>query len=96
MGYATGVRWGHAGGHLRDPVCEAVERGYASRGMDPWWRAFGSREAARAHVGKLWHCTDIVDGLTRQMAVDVLGLDHDGEVMTYARLARLLVADLKR
>lgn len=41
MGYAKGVRFGHAGGHLRDPLEAAMERGY---GGDPWWSEFGSRD----------------------------------------------------
>ena len=51
VGYANGVRYGHGGGHLRQPVLDLVEALYA---RDPrWWEVdsgdgepFGSPEAA--------------------------------------------------
>jgi len=56
-GYAKGVRYGHAGGHLRDPLDEALELEYEGKN---WWEHFKTKDAALKHIGKLWHCTDIM------------------------------------
>ena len=93
MGYAQGVRYGHAGGHLREPVLELVE---ALR-WDPerWWdvadvegEPFQSPGAAYDFLGRLWHCTDIVPSSTRTIALSMLG--EDRLVTTYAQLVREL------
>ena len=92
VGSAKGVRYGHGGGHLREPVLEIVEGLYA---RDPrWWEVtgdasarFDSPEAAYAHLGRLWHCTDIVPSRIRAVAEELLG---DGTYDTYAQLVRAL------
>jgi len=94
MGYANGVRAGHAAAHLRDPMNAALEDAAYSHGRE-WWTAWGSRESARELVGKLWHCTDVVPRSTRQAASEVLGLNDEWAVGTYAQLSRRLRADLQ-
>ena len=77
MGYANGIRLGHAGGHLRDPALELVERIW--RQEPRWWEVddgnglpFASPAAAYRHLGRLWHCSDTVPSASRQMAQDFL------------------------
>ena len=90
MGYAKGVRFGHAGGHLREPVLALLEAIVAD---DPrWWDVddgnggpFSSPEAAYRHLGRLWHCRDCVPGTYRSIAVD---LGAEEEPFTYASLVR--------
>jgi hypothetical protein len=91
MGYAKGVRHGHAGGHLREPACALVEAIYAN---DPrWWEVgdghgvpFATPAAAYQHLGRLWHCRDIVPSGTRRAAEEIVGR----EVCTYSALVRAL------
>ncbi len=93
MGYAKGVRRGHAGGHLRQPVDDLVEA--LCDGVSRWWEVddgdgvpFGTPAAAYRHLGRLWHCTDVVPADIRQAAEDLVG---DGPPpWTYARLVRAL------
>jgi hypothetical protein len=97
-------RCGHAGGHLRGALLEALE--YRWEGDGDWWNHIeidfysecdnrwfaGCSPKRRAQwlLGQLWHCTDIVPGLVRQE------LEDEGHnVGTYARLVRLLAEDLK-
>jgi hypothetical protein len=92
MGYAKGVRAGHAGGHLREPLLEALDE------PRHWFDYFGSRLAARRHVGKLWHCTDILPGFARDTVLAILDLDVGLEQVeppyTYGQLVRRLIRDL--
>jgi hypothetical protein len=91
MGYAKGVRNGHAGSHLREPACALVE---AISADDPcWWevdsgngRPFASPAAAYNHLGRLWHCKDVVPESTRLAAERIL----DRDLGTYAALVRAL------
>ena len=93
MGYAKGVRLGHAGGHLRGPVCDLVEALYA---RDPrWWEVedgdgvpFASPAAAHEHLGRLWHCSDIVPSDIRRAAEDIVGSEL--HLWTYAALVHAL------
>ncbi len=89
MGYAKGIRQGHAGGHLREPALEIVDA--LERPDCEWWSAatydgqpFGSAEAVYDHLGRLWHCTDVVPGFYRTSVEIVTGRT----VGTYAQLAR--------
>ena len=90
-GYAKGVRFGHAGGHLRGPLVEAVEDWQTGR-IKHWSDFFESKEVAREHVGKLWHCTDILSGDIRRLVSE----EFDRPVGTFGQLARLLLGDLRR
>ena len=89
-GYANGVRFGHAGGHLRDPLCEALELEYFGQ---KWWTYFGSKEKALRHIRKLWQYTDIVPNTYS----DLLG-ERNEELrnggFTYAQAVRVLRHDL--
>jgi hypothetical protein len=98
MGYAHGVRRGHAGGHLRQPVEDIVEALY--KGDRSWWEVsggnsdpFDSAEDAYKHLGRLWHCTDIVPNDIRSLAEDLLG---EGDYFTYAQLVRKLRPYVRR
>lgn len=91
MGYAKGVRRGHAGGHLREPACVLVEA--LSAGAPGWWKVddgtgvpFATPDAAYRHLGRLWHCTDVVPSAVRQAAEEIVGR----RVWTYAALVRTL------
>lgn len=89
-GYAKGVRFGHACGHLRDPLCEALE--LEEFGED-WWQYFGSKEKALKHIRKLWQCTDIMPNTYG----DVLGERNEvfrNGGFTYAQAVRVLRDDL--
>jgi hypothetical protein len=89
---------GHAGGHLRGALAEALERGtdwwqyleidfHNDRDRE-WWSELSAQSRARWLLGQLWHCTDIVPGTLRS--------EFEGQsVTTYARLARLLVKELQ-
>ena len=102
MGYARGVRGGHAGGHLREPLIELVEA-LASDEPD-WWpvdsgngELFDSPQAAYAHLGRLWHSVDVVPSDVRQFACDLLAEDEESQPYTYGQLVRRLrplIADL--
>ncbi len=94
MGYASGVRSRHAGGHLREPALEIVE---ALASGDDEWRSqaddvdgepFPSSEAAYSHLGRLWHCTDTVPATYRDEVESLTGQ----MAWTYAQLARQLRA----
>jgi hypothetical protein len=92
MGYARGVRRGHAGGHLRQPVEDIVETLYKKDRR--WWDVdagngdpFDSAAAVYKHLGRLWHCTDTVPNTIRSLAEDILG---EGNYFTYAQLVRAL------
>jgi hypothetical protein len=90
MGYAKGVRLGHAEDHLREPVLALLK---AIGADEPrWWQVedgdgepFSSPEAAYRHLGRLWHCRDVVPGTYRSIAVD---LGADPEPFTYGSLVR--------
>ncbi len=92
MGYARGVRRGHAGGHLRGPACELVEAIWT--GESRWWEGdngdgipFGSPQEAYEHLGRLWHCTDQFPSYFRELAQEFLGRDG---IWSYAILVRAL------
>jgi len=98
MGYAKGVRHGHASGHLREPACALVESIYSSNYTHDaaWWEVdagdghpFPSAEAAYRHLGRLWHCRDTVPGSTRRAARSSLDVGDD-DVLTYSQLVRHL------
>jgi hypothetical protein len=91
VGYAKGVRRGHAGGHLREPACALVEG--LSGGARDWWEVddgtgvpFRTQDAAYRHLGRLWHCTDVLPSAVRRAAEEVVGR----RVWTYAALVRAL------
>ena len=92
MGYARGVRGGHAGGHLREPALDLVEAIWHRDAN--WWQVdagdgepFTSPEAAYRHLGRLWHCSDTVPSTYRSLAEDLVG---EGRAWSYASLARHL------
>jgi hypothetical protein len=89
---------GHAGGHLREALVEALEYGndwwqhaeisFQNDREQEWWSRQSTRSRARWLLGQLWHCTDIVPGTLRS--------EFEGQnVVTYARLARLLIKELQ-
>jgi hypothetical protein len=93
-------KYGHAGGHLRDALTEALEFGDAwfehveidfnERRHNVWWSRLSARSRARWLIGQLWRCSDIVPWEIRAQ------FEEDGQdVLTYSRLARLLAKDLK-
>jgi hypothetical protein len=109
MGYGKGVFLGHAGGHLREPVLNALDEWYEGA-IKNWWESkeFGpenfydeqlgdkklrNKERALKIVGKLWHCKDILPSSARDTAKESFNLDS--EPMTYAQLARLLLENYK-
>jgi hypothetical protein len=89
---------GHAGANLRGALEEALERGtdwwqyleidFHNDCDREWWRKLSGWDRARWLLGQLWNCTDIVPGALRS--------EFDGQnVITYARLARLLMKELQ-
>jgi hypothetical protein len=88
---------GHAGGHLREALAEALDCGtewwkyleinFNNERQQQWWIDLSARTRARWLLGQLWHCTDIVPETLRSEF-------EDENVITYARLARLLMTEL--
>jgi hypothetical protein len=94
-------RGGHAPGHLRTALIEALEASWTDK--RPWWELIEidfddpAEQAAwdDAHaeqqaswlLGQLWNCNDITPG-----DISLMGFSHAG---TYARLARQLKAELR-
>ena len=93
MGYAHGIRAGHAAGHLREPAIAIVEALYS--GESDWWAVEGpegplaSPREAYDHLGRLWHCRDIVPSWVRETVHWLSGLE-DRPVWTYGQLSRAL------
>ncbi len=93
---------GHAGGHLRDALLNAldhndewqenIEIDFDREEHNVWWSGLSERERAEWLLGQLWNCTDIVPSLTRTQVMDWHA--DDPEPFTYAQLARLLKRDL--
>jgi hypothetical protein len=89
---------GHAGSHLRGALADALDWGtdwwqyveidFHNDRDQEWWSKLSARSRARWLLGQLWHCTDIVPGALRS--------EFEGQnVITYARLARLLINELQ-
>ena len=84
MGYAKGVRAGHASGRLREPVFELLDS--ILSGDERWWEpTFRSADAAYRHLGLLWHSRDVLPSAYRAIAV---ALGADPEPFTFAALVR--------
>jgi hypothetical protein len=93
------ARGGHAPGHLRDALVEALEITWEDRPwwelleicfFDPakqsWWDAATAVQRATWLLGQLWNCTDI--------APHDICTDAYLQRRTYAALARKLKSDL--
>jgi hypothetical protein len=89
---------GHAGSYLREGLAEALDWGtdwwqyveidFHNDRDQEWWSKLSARSRARWLLGQLWDCTDIVPGALRS--------EFEGQnVITYARLARLLINELQ-
>lgn len=102
-------KYGHAGGHLRDALLEALEYGddwwlhvdvgFNHERHNRWWRRLSHRSRARWLLGQLWSCTDILPSiyhheLTDRQADEDPELDRDF-FFTYGTLARVLAKELK-
>ncbi len=92
LGYAKGVQGGHAGGHLTEPIIEALDDLQSGR-IKKWYDAFNSHDDARMAAGKLWHCTDILGSHIRSIVQDEFHLEK--EPFTYAQLSRVLLNDMR-
>lgn len=93
---------GHAGGHLRDALIEALEYGddwwrhveldFYREDHNRWWAALSHANRARWLLGQLWNCRDT---LASGYHAEITDRDPWGNhVFTYAALARLLAAEL--
>ena len=95
--------YGHAGGHLRDALLNALEYDdwwnhvevefYEDRD-NRWFQSCSAKRRAQWLLGQLWHCTDVVPGLTRQEIAINAGL-KESQVGTYARLSRYLAQAIR-
>lgn len=92
MGYAKGVREGHATGGLGDSIIEALDNLQAKK-IKSWYDAFSSLKEARKAAGKLWHCTDIVGHIIGTVVQDEFRCEK--KPCTMAQISRVLLADLK-
>ena len=92
--------YGHVGGHIRGPFCEA----FANQ-EEEWWRKMGGKAEAARLLNDLWHCTDTVPSEVRDAAADWLEHNRlaasDKEVdgirqgCRYASLVRILKQSLE-
>ena len=101
--------YGHAGGHLRDALLNALE--YRFQDPGDWWNhieidftserdqrwlaSCSPKRRAQWLLGQLWHCTDIVPSYVSRQFIESGEVEKEVEVCTYARLARFLARDLK-
>ena len=95
--------FGHAGGHLREALLEAldypddwwmhVEIDFTLERHNKWWSQLSGRRRASWLLGQLWNCTDIVPACTRQEVQ--AWFPDSNEPITYAVLSRLLAQDLR-
>ena len=95
-------RGGHAPGHLREALLEAVDD--SAFAEQPWWERLeisfysqkqqtqwdllGPKERGRWLVGRLWNCTDVVPGSTCDAAGVPMG-------SSFASVVRQLLLDLR-
>jgi hypothetical protein len=101
---------GHAGGHLRDALLDALEHRYVDdpqwwnyieidfneEGDSRWFQKCSPRRRAQWLLGQLWHCTDVVPGdVRREVASNDPDMTNERQVGTFARLARYLARDLR-
>jgi hypothetical protein len=99
-------RYGHAGGHLRDALLEAlecqhmqhddwwkhIELDFTDDRHNRWWERLSDKRRARWLLGQLWNCTDALPGVYLNEITD---RDPEGRHMTsYAALVRLLAREL--
>lgn len=96
--------YGHAGGHLRDALLDALECGqdewwkqiqidFNHDRHNRWWQRISQRRRAAWLLGQLWNCTDI---LPSAYCNEITDRDPEGRHnFTYAVLARLLAEELK-
>jgi hypothetical protein len=102
-------RCGHAGGHLRDALLDALQHRYPDDAKwwnhieidfneerdNRWFQKCSPRRRAQWLLGQLWHCTDIVPGdVRREVASNDPDLSDEWQVGTFAELARYLAQDL--
>ena len=92
-GYGRGIYFGHASIYLRESLIKALKEWRAGN-IKHWSAFFGSKDLARVHVGRLWHCTDVLPGDIRELASRAFELKYP--VRSYAQLARVLLTDLKK
>jgi hypothetical protein len=54
-------RSGHAPGHIRNALIDALDASLVSWTSSPWWKFLrGGKVEARRLIGILWNCRDIV------------------------------------
>jgi len=97
------LKTGHAPGHIRECLIEALidhngdwwqnlEMDFMRERHQAWWDQASHAEQAYWLIGQLWNCTDIVPSLVTHAVSN--WLETDREPTTFARLVRVLKADL--
>ena len=102
-------KYGHAAGHLRDALLEALEHqddwwqhieiDFIHERHNRWWKRLSHKTRARWLLGQLWNCRDILPSaycneLTDRDAEADEDLDRQN-FFTYGTLARVLAKELK-
>jgi hypothetical protein len=103
MPQPKGFRGGHAPGHFRQALLDALDRGLAASGetgedvlsfysaaKQEWWKKLTGQQRTRWLLGHLFSCGDILPGNAARDLGDVL----DKPVGTYAQACRGLIKEL--
>lgn len=96
----TANQGGHALGHLRGALMEALDAGgkswwnhiemdFYDSAQQARWNRLDKVNQARWLLGQLWNCTDILSGQGHDI-VEEYDPMNDAKVTTYGRLARFL------
>lgn len=99
------AKFGHAGGHLREALVDALEFGdqwwkhveidFNHERHNRWWNRLSEKSRAKWLLGQLWNCTDVLPSLAWSELTD---RDPWGETKhrhTYGTLARVLSRELR-